>query len=106
MTARDKWYFDNHLKRLRAREERLSKPYMNVENMISVLRELYGCILDDKDEVKLNLINRYEFKVSKRLIAEREELIIKGKENSSEYWKTIVSHRNPFLDSIRDNKKL
>lgn len=70
-------------------------------SMVAALKELYTFALYGKDEVKYELILRYEEKISSRLRADKEALRKLGKEQGKAFIKDLVFRKNPLLDLIK-----
>lgn len=71
--------------------EEARKHYRPSRPILSLLKELYDTMFyDPNNQVKLSLINKYESKVSKRLLALREDLKIQGKKERKEIFQKMV----------------
>jgi hypothetical protein len=98
MTARELYYLNRHLKRLNARNKWKAKRHRaSASCMSAALKEYYGHILYGKDQVKYDLIVKFESKVSRRLLSEKTELREKAKIQAEDLMNKLVFSRNPFL---------
>ena len=70
-----------------------------------LLNELfYVGALPDKERLIYYLIQRYEDKVSNKLLKKKEELYKQGKALHSEMIRELVGKPNPFLELIKKDK--
>lgn len=92
MTAREIWY--QKYREKRAARVRRPIPYA------AMLKECYGYILYGKDQVKYNLISRYESKASPQLLFDKKKLREKAKVQADDLMKNIVYAKNPLLDMM------
>lgn len=69
-----------------------------MSNFVEALKEMYGVVLNGKDEAKYNLIKRYESKVSKRLLEEKKLLRAKGETQAKEMFRPMVNSKPWYMD--------
>ena len=100
MTRRE-WY--EHYRKLRV-DKKKSYKGLTYSTLNEMFKEHYTHILYGKDQVKYDLIEKYEDRVSPRLLYEKKLLREKSKVQGDQMWKELLETPSPLFKNLsKDN---
>lgn len=100
--TRKEWYDQYRESRIERKKNYI--PGLNSSTLNEMFKDHYTHILYGKDQVKYDLIEKYENKVSPRLLYEKKLLRAKSKVNGDKMWKDLMQHESPFFKNLPKDK--